>query len=472
VPPSPIAPPSCHHRLVSASHRTFLRHLAYGVVVSAVCVGMSVPATALEPGESPNLVGMATQGLADLDTFAGATGQHPAIRQVFWTFELTWQNASSIAWLDDLKSRGMVAYAELTTDDFAGFLAGEKDQTLRAMASTLAEWLNGGTGRHLLMAPFPEANLVDFNWGADPAGYKAGYLKVRQAFLDAGLGPDKVRFVFAMHSTSSTGFSMADFYPGDDVVDLTGFSIINRNNPWHDYDSAFQRFLDEMKGTVTQAKPILVTQTASLKDVGDRDAWIRDMFRNLGADEQVIGALWFNRALTESGVWHDFRVVDGTWVDPVFAQEASAWSPTTDVEWIFDGRMDEWVAAREQLYAGVPYLKDILDSPFEQDIIWLAKEKITAGCNPPVNDRFCPDDGVTRGQMAAFLVRALDLPAWVGADRFVDDDESVFEGDVEALAAAGITVGCNPPANDRFCPDDGVTRGQMAAFLARALGSG
>jgi len=444
------------------------------VVLAALLLilGLAAPAVSAEPEDSPTIFGMATRDLPDFEAVKASTGRYPAIHQLFWTLELDWPNPWSIAALDHLHDRGMIAYIELTTSDFTGLLSGKKDAVLDELASSLAGWLNAGSGRHLLMAPFPEANLVDFNWGADPAGYKAGYLKVRQAFLDAGLGPDKVRFVFAMHSTSSTGFSMADFYPGDDVVDLTGFSIINRNNPWHDYDSAFQRFLDEMKGTVTQAKPILVTQTASLKDVGDRDAWIRDMFRNLGADEQVIGALWFNRALTESGVWHDFRVVDGTWVDPVFAQEASAWSPTTDVEWIFDGRMDEWVAAREQLYAGVPYLKDILDSPFEQDIIWLAKEKITAGCNPPVNDRFCPDDGVTRGQMAAFLVRALDLPAWAGADRFVDDDESVFEGDVEALAAAGITVGCNPPANDRFCPDDGVTRGQMAAFLARALGSG
>jgi hypothetical protein len=40
---------------------------------------------------------------------------------------------------------------------------------------------------------------------------------------------------------------------------------------------------------------------------------------------------------------------------------------------------------------------------------------------------------------------------------------------VEALVAAGITTGCNvsPPM---YCPDDAVTRGQMAAFISRALG--
>lgn len=81
---------------------------------------------------------------------------------------------------------------------------------------------------------------------------------------------------------------------------------------------------------------------------------------------------------------------------------------------------------------------------------------------------FCPDDPVTRGQMAALLVRAFDYESPTGTDRFVDDD-SIFEADIEALAAAGITLGCNPPANDRFCPADPVTRAQMASFLVRAL---
>ena len=75
---------------------------------------------------------------------------------------------------------------------------------------------------------------------------------------------------------------------------------------------------------------------------------------------------------------------------------------------------------------------------------------------------------MTRGQMAAFLVRALGLPAGESVE-VVDDEDSVFDADIERLAASGITRGCNPPVNDRFCPDDPVTRGQMAAFLHRAL---
>ena len=99
----------------------------------------------------------------------------------------------------------------------------------------------------------------------------------------------------------------------------------------------------------------------------------------------------------------------------------------------------------------------------------IAAEGITRGCNPPVNDRYCPDRSVTRGEMAVFLSRALGLAA-PSRDYFSDDEGHVFEGGINRLAAAGITQGCNPPANSRFCPDRAMTRGEMAAMLTRAFG--
>ena len=47
--------------------------------------------------------------------------------------------------------------------------------------------------------------------------------------------------------------------------------------------------------------------------------------------------------------------------------------------------------------------------------------------------------------------------------------DHTFAGEINWLAGEGITRGCNPPQNTLFCPDDPVTRGQMAAFLYRAL---
>jgi hypothetical protein len=105
------------------------------------------------------------------------------------------------------------------------------------------------------------------------------------------------------------------------------------------------------------------------------------------------------------------------------------------------------------------------NSQFEAEIERLAASGVTKGCDP---GRFCPDGTVTRGQMAAFIVRGFDLEGDTSGDRFGDDDGLVFEDEIEILAGNGVTLGCNPPANDRYCPSSPVRRDEMAAFLARA----
>ena len=133
------------------------------------------------------------------------------------------------------------------------------------------------------------------------------------------------------------------------------------------------------------------------------------------------------------------------------------------------GGSDALVARFEASIPVVSFADDD-GSTFEREIEKLGAHRITLGCNPPANSRFCPNDPVTRGQMAAFIVRALGYTNDGGGDLFTDDDSSTFEADIDRLATAGVTRGCNPPANDRFCPNDPVTRGQMAAFIVRALG--
>jgi minor extracellular protease Epr len=91
---------------------------------------------------------------------------------------------------------------------------------------------------------------------------------------------------------------------------------------------------------------------------------------------------------------------------------------------------------------------------------------ITVGCG---SARFCGDRTLPREQMAVFLVRANNLPA-TGTDYFTDDENSPFEDHINRIAEAKITLGCNPPANTHFCPNDTVTRGEMAAFFKRAWG--
>lgn len=106
-------------------------------------------------------------------------------------------------------------------------------------------------------------------------------------------------------------------------------------------------------------------------------------------------------------------------------------------------------------------------SVHQNNIEALAAAGITKGCNPPANNRFCPNDSITRAEAATFLARALNLPD-DGNDHFNDDNGHVLESGINKVAAAGITLGCNPPANTRFCPDRTLTRAEFAAFIGRA----
>lgn len=148
-----------------------------------------------------------------------------------------------------------------------------------------------------------------------------------------------------------------------------------------------------------------------------------------------------------------------------------------DMLWLFPNNQvgDQYTTATVGAVEPPPPGDGFTDVPedhlFFMEIEWLAAEDITRGCNPPANTMFCPDGSVTRGQMAAFLFRALDLPASAD-DHFADDNGHLFEHEINALAEAGITKGCNPPDNTNFCPDRELSRAEMATFMMRAFSLG
>ncbi|MGI9529019.1 MAG: L,D-transpeptidase [Acidimicrobiia bacterium] len=108
---------------------------------------------------------------------------------------------------------------------------------------------------------------------------------------------------------------------------------------------------------------------------------------------------------------------------------------------------------------------DLAESPHIRDINALAAEGITKGCNPPANDHYCPERSVSRQETAAFLVRAFELdPSDV--DHFSDDEDSIFQDEINALAQAGVTVGCGPTS---FCGSEKLTRADMAVFIGKIL---
>jgi hypothetical protein len=115
--------------------------------------------------------------------------------------------------------------------------------------------------------------------------------------------------------------------------------------------------------------------------------------------------------------------------------------------------------------APAPTFTDVpSSSPHAVNIGKLAARGVTLGCG---GTRYCPDDDVSREQMATFLVRALKLAEGSSRPPFSDVAAgSTHARSIDAMRREEITLGCG---GGRFCPSTSVPRDQMASFLQRAL---
>jgi len=114
----------------------------------------------------------------------------------------------------------------------------------------------------------------------------------------------------------------------------------------------------------------------------------------------------------------------------------------------------------------VPSFLDIVGNVHQQAIECVAAQGVASG---RLDGTFGPGGRLNRGQIATFLVRALEA---VGAtvadadvDHFSDDDGTTHEDNINRLAALGAVDG------DEYRPFDDVTRAEMATMLIAALRS-
>ena len=138
--------------------------------------------------------------------------------------------------------------------------------------------------------------------------------------------------------------------------------------------------------------------------------------------------------------------------------------PASDVT---RAQMARFMATAAGLEPGEATFDDVpADSEFADDIAAIADAGITDGCDAGPN-MFCPDQVVTRGQMAKFLVAAATLPP---GDATFDDvpEGSPFADDIAAIAEAKVTLGCDADGAN-YCPDEDVRRAQIATFMVRAF---
>jgi hypothetical protein len=118
-------------------------------------------------------------------------------------------------------------------------------------------------------------------------------------------------------------------------------------------------------------------------------------------------------------------------------------------------------------WSAIDAFDDDTDHLFEGDVNALAEAGIAFGCTETA---YCPDRELLRSEMAELLVRAFGYTNPEGTDFFDDDEGDPFEVSINKLKNQGITKGCNPPENTAFCPQRPLSRAEMATFMVRALG--
>jgi hypothetical protein len=116
---------------------------------------------------------------------------------------------------------------------------------------------------------------------------------------------------------------------------------------------------------------------------------------------------------------------------------------------------------------GAAFLDVGVGHPFYTEIGKLSSRGVTLGCG---GGNYCPDQAVTREQMAAFIIKGLGVfnPPPPAQQRFLDVPEtSPFYGFIEEMAIRQITLGCG---GGNYCPAEPVLREQMAAFIIKGIG--
>lgn len=106
---------------------------------------------------------------------------------------------------------------------------------------------------------------------------------------------------------------------------------------------------------------------------------------------------------------------------------------------VLSGLVGALVAVPVAVYASHSFNDVPNTNTFHADIAWLKESGVTKGCNPPSNTQFCPDDNVTREQMAAFMRRlAQYMGAEDGTPARADTVDGKHAADLTVVAAADI----------------------------------
>lgn len=246
---------------------------------------------------------------ARLDAFASLVGRMPAIVMWYQDWGTSWSREFDRAKMDAVAARGatpMVTWDPWVWTDGADqpeyaprrIAAGAFDDYIRQWARAAKGW-----GKRIYLRFAHEMNAPYYPWGVGNNGntaqeFVAAWRRVVDIFRAEGA--KEVRWVWAPNVAYSGTAPFRDVYPGRNYVDVIAVDGYNWGTSvsWHSWKSFTDVFAEsyDSLAALDSRKPMMIAETASTEEGGDKAAWIRSAFLNeLPARfPRVKAVVWFH----------------------------------------------------------------------------------------------------------------------------------------------------------------------------------
>ncbi len=173
--------------------------------------------------------------------------------------------------------------------------SGKHDDYLRLFVTSIKEF-----GNPVVMRFGHEMNGNGYPWGNRAEEYRNAYRHIVDFFRKEGV--TTVTWMWCVNADNvpySSIETVANFYPGDDVVDAIGIDGFNFGSTqpsigWRSFRDIFGNAYNFIRKKYT--KPIVIAEVASTEHGGDKAAWVRNMFtvELTSYFPSVQEVVWFN----------------------------------------------------------------------------------------------------------------------------------------------------------------------------------